>query len=270
MNKALIQSILEHTKLYKTSSIPIEISQTAYRESGFSFQQLRQLNDDIRQMVGAFINSNTEYDEAQLEIIFHMQLKDEVDSYTSDLANKYQCNPQDIFNFTVWAVYKELAKLMFNRGYILRGIDCYTLQKQAEIIAEATGGRSFAEIKNLAPKPIKIGEERLKIKIKLLAKAIWREDEERRLMPSHVIDMIVDLWEKKPNNDYIRSPNRILEWFQEDNNTIPPDIKLITDSKKYPRGRKNKIIREEEMARIKLTVKPYVDQLIQEFKDGLY
>ncbi len=270
MDKTLIQSIIEHTKLSKTSNIPIEISQITYREAGLSSQQLRQLNDDIRQMVGAFIDSKTEYDEAQLEIIFHMQLKDEVESYTSELASKYECNPQGILNFTVWAVYKELAKLMFNRGYILRGIDCYTLQKQAEIVVEATGGRSFAEIKNLAPKPIKIGEERLKKKIKLLAKAMWQEDKERRLMPSHVISMIVELWEKKPNGDYIRSPNRILEWFQEDNNTIPPDIKSISGNKKYPRGRKNKIIREEEMARIKLTVKSYADQLIQELKDGLY
>lgn len=232
MDKILIQSIIEHTKLYKTSNIPIEISQIAFREVGLSSQQLRQINDDIRQMVGAFINSNAKYDEAQLEIIFHMQLKDEIESYTSNLANKYECNPQGILNFTVWAVYKELAKLMFNRGYILRGIDCYTLQKQAEIVAEATGGRSFAEIKDIGVRdPKRIGNNEQIAELKKIglsfAKEVLNKDKNKILSYKNLRQLTLDyLRFKHKNSNVILEilPNKsdsLKDWFRKDDYTYP-------------------------------------------------
>lgn len=253
MDKILIQSIIEHTKLYKTSNIPIEISQIAFREVGLSSQQLRQINDDIRQMVGAFINSNAEYDEAQLEIIFHMQLKDEIESCTSDLANKYECNPQSILNFTVWAVYKELAKLMFNRGYILRGIDCYTLQKQAEIVAEATGGRSFAEIKDIGVRdPKRIGnneqiDEHKKIGLNF-AKEVLKEDTEKILRFFNLRELTLDYIKfKYRNNQTIfkmlpKEYNSMRDWFRKDEYTYPSYLSKRGEVGSDIRNRQEKLI----------------------------
>ena len=231
MDQALIHSIIEHTKLSNSSSIPVEISKVAYMQAGINRGQQDELYADVMQLVELFIDDNAEYDEAQLEIIFNMQLKDEIEGFIVELASKYECNPNGIVNFIAWAVYKELAKLMFNKGFILRGIDCYTLQKQAEIVAEATGGHSFAEIKDIGVRdpnrianlPQKKENEKQGIKI---ARHILSQDTDQLLTTNDIRELVLDaLKHKHQNNKAIlktlpKEPKALRYWFK-GNNKLP-------------------------------------------------
>lgn len=259
MDQALIHSIIEHTKLSNSSSIPIEISQVAYVQAGLSRAQLSQLNADVVQLVGLFIDDNAEYDEAQLEIVLNMQLKDEIESFITELASKYECNPKGIVNFIVWAVYRELANLMFNKGFILRGIDCYTLQKQAEIVAEATGGRSFAEIKDIGVRdPKRIGnneqvDEYKKVGLSF-AKEVLKEDTEQILSFVNLRKLTLDYVRFK----YRNSPTKLnmlpkeydsmKDWFRKDNYTYPSYLSrhgAVSDELKKKRDRLMNEIKSE-------------------------
>ena len=251
MDQALIHSIIEHTKLSNSSSIPVEISKVAYMQAGINRGQQDELYADVMQLVELFIDDNAEYDEAQLEIVFNMQLKDEIEGFITELASKYECNPKGIVNFIAWAVYKELAKLMFNRGFILRGIDCYTLQKQAEIVAEATGGRSFAEIKDIGVRdPKRIGnneqiDEHTRIGLNF-AKEVLKKDSDKILSFINLRELTLDYLRFKYQGN--KAVLKILptecdstkRWFRNDSYTYPAYLSkpgAVSDEIKKKRDR---------------------------------